>query len=37
MAKKNKQDMSQYVKKETLYMVSLLALAVGFGLVREQE
>ena len=30
MANKNKPDMSQYVKKETLYMVSLLALAVGF-------
>jgi cytochrome c-type biogenesis protein CcmH/NrfG len=30
MAKKNTQDMSRYVKKETLYMVSMLALAVGF-------
>ena len=30
MAKKSTQDMGQYVKKETLYMVSLLALAIGF-------
>jgi cytochrome c-type biogenesis protein CcmH/NrfG len=30
MAKKQKTDQGQYVRKETLYMVSLLALAVGF-------
>jgi cytochrome c-type biogenesis protein CcmH/NrfG len=30
MAKISKQDEGQYVKKETLYLVSLLALAVGF-------
>jgi cytochrome c-type biogenesis protein CcmH/NrfG len=30
MAKKNKKDEGQYVRKETFYMVSLLALAVGF-------
>jgi cytochrome c-type biogenesis protein CcmH/NrfG len=30
MAKKNTPDMRQYVKKETLYMACLLALAIGF-------
>ena len=30
MAKKQKMDQGKYVRKETLYMVSLLALAVGF-------
>ena len=30
MAKKNAPDLSQYVKKETLYLACLLALAVGF-------
>ena len=30
MAKRSKQDEGQHVKKETLYLVSLLALAVGF-------
>ena len=30
MAKKNTPDMKQYVKKETLYMACLLALAIGF-------
>ena len=30
MANRSKQDEGQYVKKETLYLVSLLALAVGF-------
>jgi cytochrome c-type biogenesis protein CcmH/NrfG len=30
MAKKQKMDQGQYVRKETFYMVSLLALAVGF-------
>ncbi len=30
MAKKSKQDEGQYVRKETFYMVSLLALVVGF-------
>ena len=30
MARKDMPDLSQYIKKETMYMVSLLALAVGF-------
>jgi cytochrome c-type biogenesis protein CcmH/NrfG len=30
MAKKNLPDMRPYVKKETMYMVSMLALAIGF-------
>jgi cytochrome c-type biogenesis protein CcmH/NrfG len=30
MAKKQKMDQGQYVRKETFYMVTLLALAVGF-------
>lgn len=30
MAKTQKMDQGQYVRKETLYLVSLLALAVGF-------
>ena len=30
MAKKEKMDQSKYIRKETFYMVTLLALAVGF-------